>query len=49
MDKWIWPGILFGIVQVQVFSLYMTQIRTSERLEAWVEWLKAIWSKKEEG
>lgn len=42
----IWA--LFGITQVEFFILLVMQIRTGDRLEVWVEWLKAIWKKREE-
>ena len=42
----IWA--LFGITQVEVFILLAMQIKTGDRLEAWIEWLKAVWKKIEE-
>ena len=42
----IWA--LFGITQVEFFILLVMQIRTGDRLEAWIELLKAVWKKREE-
>ena len=36
----IWA--LFGITQAEFFILLVMQIRTSDRLEAWIELLKAV-------